>query len=155
MANEIDVRIQTQDFNVSAELAHLRQQSRQAGAIVNFVGIVRDSNTNQKITSMTLESYPGMTEKSIRTIVEQACRRWQLYGARVIHRIGELTATEQIVLVAVSAAHRGEAFEACEFIMDYLKIKAPFWKKEITPEGERWVDARDSDQVAALRWSES
>ncbi|MFA7553003.1 MAG: molybdopterin synthase catalytic subunit MoaE [Spongiibacteraceae bacterium] len=149
------VSVQTQDFDVGAELAALREQSRQIGAVASFVGVVRDINEGQQVTSMELEHYPGMTESSISAIIEQASQRWQLLGARVIHRVGLLQATDQIVLVAVSSMHRGEAFSACEFIMDYLKARAPFWKKEQTPDGERWVDARCTDQSAAERWSEA
>lgn len=154
MSANIDVRVQTQDFDVSAELAVLRQHSRQVGAIASFVGVVRDMNDGRQVATMALEHYPGMTEKSILAIVEEACQRWELLGARVIHRIGRLAPTDQIVLVAASAAHRGESFAACEFIMDYLKTRAPFWKKELTPDGERWVDARCSDQSAADRWAQ-
>ena len=149
----IDVRVQPQDFDVSAELAALRRQSRQTGAIASFVGVVRDMNEGQQVATMELEHYPGMTENSIASIVDEACQRWQLFGVTVVHRIGKLAPTEQIVLVAVSAAHRSESFAACEFIMDYLKTRAPFWKKELTPEGGRWVQSRRSDQIAADRWS--
>lgn len=150
----IDVRVQQDDFDVSAELALLRQQSHAVGALASFVGVVRDNNENLQVATMELEHYPGMTESSIGQIVQEAFQRWPLIGARVIHRIGKLAPGDQIVLVAVSGPHRGEAFAACEFIMDYLKTKAPFWKKELTPEGERWVDARVSDQSSAERWSE-
>ena len=152
---EYSVTIQPEDFDVNAELAALREQSGQVGAIASFVGVVRDINDDQSVSGMALEHYPGMTEKSIAEIIEQAAERWQLIGARVIHRIGELSVSDQIVLVAVSSRHRGEAFAACEFIMDYLKTRAPFWKKEQTPEGARWVDARSSDTTAADRWKES
>lgn len=148
------IRIQRQDFDVSAELAALRRHSRQIGAIGSFVGIVRDINDGDQVATMELEHYPGMTEKSIAGIVDDARRRWSLFGVTVIHRIGRLEPTEQIVLVAVSAAHRGAAFAACEFIMDYLKTRAPFWKKETTAAGQRWVASRVSDQAAAERWSE-
>lgn len=147
-----DVRIQATDFDVSDELNLLREQSTQMGALVNFVGIVRDINNAQAISSMELEHYPGMTEKSIAEIVEQASERWQLFGAIVIHRVGVLQPSDQIVLVAVSSMHRGDAFQACEFIMDYLKTQAPFWKKEHTEQGAKWVDARESDGTAAQRW---
>lgn len=148
----VDIRVQAADFDVSAELAALRQNNHQVGAVASFVGVVRDMNEGDSVASMELEHYPGMTEKSIQAIVEQAAERWPILGATVIHRIGELQPADQIVLVAVSAAHRGEAFAACEFIMDYLKTRAPFWKKELTPSGGRWVDARDSDDSAAKRW---
>ncbi len=152
MSTNFSVSVQKQDFDVSGELALLRQQSSEVGAIANFVGVVRDINDEQKVATLELEHYPGMTEKSISEIMAQAAERWQLLGGRVIHRIGQLSPGDQIVLVAVASLHRGEAFAACEFIMDYLKTRAPFWKKELTPEGERWVDARDSDQSAADRW---
>ncbi|MEE8057952.1 MAG: molybdopterin synthase catalytic subunit MoaE [Pseudomonadales bacterium] len=154
MLTDIYVAVQKEDFDVSAELCLMRQQSRQVGAMASFVGVVRDINDNQQVATMELEHYPGMTEKSIRQIVKEASQRWSLLGARVIHRIGKLAPTDQIVLVAVSSLHRGESFAACEFIMDYLKTQAPFWKKELTAEGERWVDARCTDQSAAQRWSE-
>ena len=150
----IVVRVQTQDFNVADELLLLRQQSGQVGAIVNFVGVVRDINDNEDIATLELEHYPGMTEKTIAEIVGQAQQRWQLLGVTVIHRVGKLTPADQIVLVAVSSLHRGEAFQACEFIMDFLKTQAPFWKKELTAAGERWVDARAVDQQACKRWLE-
>lgn len=155
MAANFSVSVQQQDFDVSAELTLLREQSSQVGAIANFVGVVRDINDQQNVATLELEHYPGMTEKSISDIMAQAAERWQLLGGRVIHRIGKLSPGDQIVLVAVSSLHRGEAFAACEFIMDYLKTRAPFWKKELTPDGERWVDARDSDHSAAERWNYS
>jgi molybdopterin synthase catalytic subunit len=148
----IDVRIQQQDFDVSAELDVLREQNPQVGAIVNFVGTVRDVNNQQAVSTMELEHYPGMTEKSIIEIVEQADQRWSLFGITVIHRVGLLKPKDQIVLVAVSSMHRGEAFQACEFVMDYLKTQAPFWKKEQTAQGAQWVDAREADTKAADRW---
>ncbi|MCR8922570.1 molybdopterin synthase catalytic subunit MoaE [Dasania sp. GY-MA-18] len=147
-----EVRVQTADFDVSSELALLRQHSLQTGAVVNFVGTVRDVNHGQAVASMELEHYPGMTEKAISDIVSQAKQRWQLLAATVIHRVGLLQPGEQIVLVAVSSKHRGEAFQACEFIMDFLKTQAPFWKKEQTEQGAQWVDARESDGEAAKRW---
>lgn len=147
----MSVSVQVEDFDVGAELAALRADPA-VGAIASFVGTVRDSNAGSGVSSMTLEHYPGMTEKALADIVEQAHARWQLNAVRVIHRVGELFPTDQIVLVAVAGRHRGEAFQACEFIMDYLKTQAPFWKKEVTPEGARWVDARDSDDSAARRW---
>ena len=139
------ISIQTEDFDVSTELAALRAGQAQVGA-------VRDRNAGDNVSSLELEHYPGMTEKSIAEIVQQAQQRFGLEGARVIHRIGLLAPTEQIVLVAVTSAHRGESFAACEFIMDYLKSLAPFWKKEQTAQGARWVDARESDQAALQRW---
>jgi molybdopterin synthase catalytic subunit len=153
MAGIIEISVQNQDFDVGAELAEMRKESSQVGAIASFVGVVRDLNEGDSVATLELEHYPGMTQRSIREIVEQANERWNLIGARVIHRIGKLRPTDQIVFVAASSMHRGAAFEACEFIMDYLKTRAPFWKKELTPQGERWVDARCSDKSAAERWS--
>jgi molybdopterin synthase catalytic subunit len=146
------VRVQTEDFDVGAELLALRQGNPKIGAIASFVGLVRDINEGDAVAGMTLEHYPGMTEKSLTDIVEQATQRWDIFDALVIHRVGELKPCEQIVLVAVSGAHRGETFAACEFIMDFLKTKAPFWKRELTPGGARWVDARESDEAASERW---
>ncbi|MFL6672691.1 MAG: molybdopterin synthase catalytic subunit MoaE, partial [Massilia sp.] len=123
------------------------------GAVVTFVGAVRDLNDGADVHAMELEHYPGMTERALADIVEQARARWPLFGALVIHRVGPLKPLDQIVLVAVSAAHRGEAFAACEFIIDYLKTDAPFWKKEQTPEGARWVDARVTDDSARAKWA--
>ena len=146
------VSIQTQDFDVSAELAALRAQDARVGAVCCFVGTVRDRNEGGAVASMELEHYPGMTEKSIEAMIDAALARFALYGVRVIHRVGLLQPLEQIVLVAVTSAHRGESFQACEFLMDYLKTQAPFWKKEQTPQGARWVDARVSDDAALARW---
>jgi molybdopterin synthase catalytic subunit len=146
------VRIQEADFDVSVELAALRQGDARIGALASFLGLVRDVNDGSGVCEMTLEHYPGMTEKALEAIVVEAKARWQIFDALVIHRVGRLLPTEQIVLVAVSGAHRGESFAACEFIMDYLKTRAPFWKREVTPEGARWVDARDTDTRAAERW---
>jgi molybdopterin synthase catalytic subunit len=146
------VLVQHEDFDVSSELALLRQDNNQVGAIASFVGLVRDINDGLGVSRLELEHYPGMTERSIEKIVSQAAERWALLGATVIHRIGRLSPADQIVLVAVSSLHRGESFAACEFIMDYLKTQAPFWKKELTSSGERWVDARTSDHSAARRW---
>ena len=146
------VRIQTEDFDLSTEIAALRAGRAGVGAVVSFVGTVRDINQGTGVSSLTLEHYPGMTDKSLQEIVAQAKSRWQLDEVLVIHRVGPLLPLEQIVLVAVSSAHRGEAFEACEFVMDWLKTRAPFWKKEATPQGERWVAARESDDAAAARW---
>ncbi|MCU6497500.1 molybdenum cofactor biosynthesis protein MoaE [Rugamonas sp. A1-17] len=147
------VRIQTGDFDLSAELAQLRAANPKVGAVVSFVGTVRDLNEGASVAEMELEHYAGMTEQSIQTIIEQAKQRWPVYGALVIHRVGPLKPLDQIVLVAVTSAHRGEAFAACEYIIDYLKTEAPFWKKEQTPDGARWVDARVSDDVALRKWS--
>ena len=149
------ISIQTTDFDVGAEMAEMRQGNPGIGAVASFVGLVRDSNDgsgSSTVSTLTLEHYPGMTEKALAAIVTQAEARWNLLGCTVIHRIGELKPTDQIVLVIVAGSHRGHAFEACEFIMDYLKTEAPFWKKEQTPQGQRWVDSRDSDAAAAMRW---
>jgi molybdopterin synthase catalytic subunit len=148
-----EVRVQTDDFDLNAELARLRAGQPGLGAVVSFVGTVRDMNDGSAVSEMELEHYPGMTEKALADIVDQANARWPLLGALVIHRVGPLLPLEQIVLVACGAAHRGEAFAACEFIIDYLKTDAPFWKKEQTPEGARWVDARDSDDSAKAKWA--
>lgn len=146
------VRVQTEDFDVAREIALLRGSDARVGAVATFVGIVRDENNATAVRRLTLEHYPGMTEKALTGIVDEARRRWSIYDAVVIHRVGELAPADQIVLVAVSSAHRGDAFAACEFIIDYLKTQAPFWKKELTPDGERWVEARASDDEAAARW---
>ena len=146
------VRVQTQDFDLGAEIAALRAGDPRVGAVASFVGTVRDVNDGSGVSTLTLEHYPGMTEKSLEDICTQARARWNILDALVVHRVGELQPLDQIVLVAVTSAHRGEAFAACEFIMDYLKTQAPFWKKERTPQGDRWVDARASDDAAAERW---
>ena len=146
------VRVQEADFDLNAELTALRAGDPRIGALASFVGLVRDINDGAGVSEMTLEHYPGMTEKALEAIVEEAKARWDIYGVLVIHRIGKLQPCDQIVMVAVTSAHRGEAFAACEFIMDYLKTRAPFWKREVTAEGARWVDARDSDDSAATRW---
>lgn len=149
---QLGVRVQREDFDAGAELNRLRRGHRAVGAIASFIGTVRDVNEGVGVATMTLEHYPGMTERALQAIVDQAKSRWDIIDCVVIHRYGELEPTDQIVLVAVSSAHRGEAFAACEFVMDYLKTQAPFWKKERTPDGERWVDARASDDAAAQRW---
>jgi molybdopterin synthase catalytic subunit len=146
------VSIQTQDFDVSAELAALRAGQKGVGAVCCFVGTVRDRNEGDQVSSMELEHYPGMTEKSIEAMIDAAHQRFDIFGARVIHRVGLLAPLDQIVLVAVTSAHRGASFQACEFLMDYLKTQAPFWKKEETAQGARWVDARVSDDAALARW---
>ena len=146
------VSIQTEDFDLSTEVARLRETEKGIGAVCSFIGTVRDRNDGQSISTMELEHYPGMTEKSIEAMIDEAHRRFDIVGARVIHRVGLLQPLDQIVLVAVTSAHRGESFQACEFLMDYLKTQAPFWKKEQTPEGARWVDARVSDDAALARW---
>lgn len=148
-----DVRIQPEDFDLGHEVAQLRAGNAKVGGIVTFVGTVRDLNEGAAVAEMELEHYPGMTEQSIQAIIDQAKARWPIYGALVIHRVGPLKPLDQIVLVAVTSPHRGEAFSACEFIIDYLKTEAPFWKKEQTPEGARWVDARSSDDDALKKWS--
>ncbi|MFA9219319.1 MAG: molybdopterin synthase catalytic subunit MoaE [Sphingomonadaceae bacterium] len=153
MSVPFQVRIQAEDFDLSTEVAQLRAGYPKIGGIVTFVGTVRDLNEGASVSEMELEHYPGMTEQSISAIIEQARQRWPLFGALVIHRIGPLKPLEQIVLVAVTSAHRGEAFAACEFIIDYLKTEAPFWKKEQTPDGARWVDARVTDATALKKWS--
>ena len=146
------VRIQTEDFDAGREIAALRRGNPAIGAIASFIGVVRDANDGGKVAAMTLEHYPGMTEKSIDAIIGQAKSRWSIFDALVIHRIGRLLPLDQIVLVVVTGAHRGDAFAACEFVMDYLKTRAPFWKKEETPDGARWVESRGSDDLAAERW---
>ena len=146
------VRIQQDDFDVAREIAALRAGDARVGAVAAFVGLVRDVNDATEVKTLTLEHYPGMTEKALAHIVDEAKSRWSVYDALVIHRVGALKPTDQIVLVVVTGAHRGEAFAACEFIMDYLKTRAPFWKKEATPAGERWVEARASDDEKAARW---
>lgn len=146
------VSIQTQDFDLSTEIAALRSHNKGVGAVCSFIGTVRDCNEGDAVSSMELEHYPGMTEKSIEAMVDEALRRFDIFGARIIHRVGLLQPLDQIVLVAVTSAHRGQSFQACEFLMDYLKTQAPFWKKEETPQGARWVDARVSDDAALARW---
>ena len=146
------VSIQTQDFDLGLEVAQLRQGQSQVGAVCAFVGTVRDRNDGAAVQSMELEHYPGMTEKSIEAMVQEARSRFDILASRIIHRVGLLQPCDQIVLVAVTSAHRGQSFSACEFLMDYLKTQAPFWKKEVTPQGARWVDARVSDDQALRRW---
>lgn len=156
------VSIQTADFDVSAELAALRSQHGDAGAVCSFVGAVRGHvgapdgpAPPDAVLAMELEHYPGMTERAIGAILHEACQRFEVLAARVVHRVGRLQPMDQIVLVAVATRHRGSSFLACELVMDYLKTQAPFWKKEYTPLGARWVDARESDGVAAARWAQS
>lgn len=148
----MSVRVQQEDFDLSAEVAALRAGQPGVGAVAAFVGLVRDMNEGSGVSEMALEHYPGMTEKALEAIVAEARARWDILGARIIHRVGTLQPCDQIVLVAVSSAHRGKSFEACEYIMDYLKSEAPFWKKEQTGQGARWVDARVSDEQALARW---
>jgi len=148
------VRVQTENFDVGAEVNAMRLSNPNIGAIVSFVGQVRDLNDGDNVASMTLEHYPVMTEKSLESIVEQAKNRWAIEDALIVHRVGELKPQDQIVLVLVASAHRKDAFTACEFMMDYLKTEAPFWKKEQTLSGERWVEAKDSDDQAKSRWQQ-
>lgn len=149
------VSIQTEDFNLADEIAALRRQDKRVGAVCSFVGTVRgshESSNGPPVLSMELEHYPGMTEQAIEAMIDEAQRRFDIYAARVIHRVGLLQPLDQIVMVAVTSAHRGESFKACEFLMDYLKTQAPFWKKERTPQGAQWVDARASDDAALAKW---
>ena len=148
-----EVRIQFDTLDPYQEIDALRADNPAIGAVVNFIGLMRDFNEGDSVSRMTLEHYPGMTEKSLLKIVDEACQRWDLMGVRVVHRVGDLNPLDPIVLVAVASAHRGEAFQACEFIIDYLKTRAPFWKRETTADGERWVDARHSDDEAEIRWN--
>jgi molybdopterin synthase catalytic subunit len=146
------VAIQAEDFDVSAEIDALRQGDGGVGAVAVFVGTVRDASDGAEVRSMALEHYPGMTEAAIETMIDEAHARFDIRGARVVHRVGSLAARDRIVLVAVTSSHRGQAFQACEFLMDYLKTSAPFWKKEETDRGARWVDARVADDDALARW---
>ncbi len=146
------IRVQQADFDVGAEISMLRKGNPAIGAVVSFVGCVRDMNEGDNVGLMYLEHYPGMTERELAKICAEASLRWKIFDTLVIHRVGELRPLDQIVFVVVTGAHRGDSFAACEFIMDYLKTKAPFWKREATPFGERWVEARASDSEAAVRW---
>jgi molybdopterin synthase catalytic subunit len=146
------VTVQTADFDLSAEVAALRAGDPAVGAVAAFIGTMRDRNDGSSVSAMELEHYPGMTERAIDAMIDVAMQRFDIRAVRVIHRVGPLLPLDQIVLVAVTSAHRGQAFQACEFLMDYLKTQAPFWKKEQTPEGARWVDARVSDDAALARW---
>ncbi len=149
------VSVQTEDFNLADEIAALRRQDKRVGAVCSFVGTVREANVAPRpapVLSMELEHYPGMTEKAIEAMIDEAQRRFDIYAARVVHRVGVLQPLDQIVMVAVTSAHRGESFKACEFLMDYLKTQAPFWKKEQTAQGAQWVDARASDDAALAKW---
>ncbi len=148
------VRVQHEDFDLAAEIATLRKGRADIGAVAAFVGLVRDFNDGVAVRTLSLEHYPGMTEKTLAAIIEEARRRWPIADALIVHRVGELEPKDQIVLVAVAGAHRREAFEACAFLMDYLKTEAPFWKKEQTPAGSRWVEARAADEAARARWDE-
>ncbi|MEO7344073.1 MAG: molybdopterin synthase catalytic subunit MoaE [Methylotenera sp.] len=153
------IRVQTQDFDAGLEIKQLRQARNDTGAVVSFIGQVRDINEGDTVSLLTLEHYPGMTEKALQSITDQAKSRWDIFDVLIIHRVGTLQPSDQIVLVAVTSAHRGEAFKACEFIMDYLKTEAPFWKKEVTRHGdktaERWVEAKITDDDARQRWNKS
>jgi molybdopterin synthase catalytic subunit len=149
------IRVQTEDFDIAKELAAIRASNPKVGAVASFIGLVRDINDGDAVSGLTLEHYPGMTERALEKIVADAHARWQVIDATVVHRVGELKPLDQIVLVVVASGHRGDAFRACEFIMDYLKTEAPFWKKESTRDGTRWVEARDSDDQARGRWSSS
>lgn len=146
------VAVQTEDFDLGLEISRMRAERKDIGALVSFVGLVRDLNEGAAVAQLTLEHYPGMTEKALLAILKEASSRWDVLDATVIHRVGTLQAAEQIVLVAVCSAHREHAFLACEFIMDYLKTQAPFWKKELTENGERWLDDKVSDHDAVNRW---
>jgi molybdopterin synthase catalytic subunit len=146
------VSIQVEDFDLDHELLRLRAGDASVGAVASFIGTVRDRNDGEGVSTLELEHYPGMTERAIEEMIDEAFERFAILGARVIHRVGVLQPCDQIVMVAVTAAHRGPAFQACEFLMDYLKTQAPFWKKERTPTGERWVDARVADDEALARW---
>ena len=146
------VLITSEDFNLAQEVDALRKSDKRVGAICTFTGTVRDRNDGLSVSSMALEHYPGMTEKAIEAMIDEAIERFDIFAARVIHRVGLLQPLDQVVMVAVTSAHRGESFKACEFLMDYLKTQAPFWKKEETPDGARWVDARVSDDAALAKW---
>ena len=146
------VSIQVQDFDLAQEITALRANDKRVGAVCSFIGTVRDRNDGLSVQSMELEHYRGMTEKSIEAMIDEAMARFAIFGVRVVHRVGLLQPLDQVVMVAVTSAHRGTSFQACEFLMDYLKTQAPFWKKEQTPEGARWVDARVSDDAALAKW---
>lgn len=153
MSIPVHIQVQETDFDVSAELKRMSAHDRTIGALVSFVGLVRDINEDQSVSAMTLEHYAGMTEKALAEIAQQAQQRWPLQGITIIHRVGELLPSEQIVLVITASRHRHAAFESADFLMDFLKSKAPFWKKENTADGARWVDARESDEIALARWN--
>ncbi len=150
----IEISVRSEPFDPAAEQECLWRGRPQVGAMVSFLGLMRDMNEGETVTRMTLEHYPGMTEKALMTIAEEATQRWSLDGVRILHRVGALVPQDPIVLVAVTSAHRGDAFRACEFLIDYLKTRAPFWKKETTASGDRWVEARETDGEAARRWTE-
>jgi molybdopterin synthase catalytic subunit len=148
----MSIRVQRDDFDAGAEIARLRASNPKVGAVASFIGVARDVNDGDAVATLALEHYPGMTERALEDICAQARSRWNIIDILVVHRIGELKPTDQIVLVVVTSAHRGEAFAACQFVMDYLKTEAPFWKKETTPGGTRWVEARIADDAARARW---
>ncbi len=152
LSARLSVAVQSEDFDLGREYAALLADDRSIGAVVAFVGTVRDLNLADDVVALELEHYPGMTEKSLHTILKTASERWSLQGARIVHRIGKMYPGDQIVMVLTASAHRGDAYEANNFMMDYLKTEAPFWKKEWTPDGPRWIEARDSDDKAAARW---
>lgn len=154
LTRRLDIRVQAAAFDPAAEQDELRRENTQIGALVAFVGQMRDFAADGPVQAMTLEHYPGMTERALHRIAAEAAARWQLEGIRIVHRVGRLLPGEPIVLVAVTSHHRGEAFRACEFLIDYLKTRAPFWKREETPAGARWVAARDSDDAAAAHWED-
>jgi molybdopterin synthase catalytic subunit len=149
----IKIKIQNDDFSLIDEHDFLTKNSPATGAVVNFIGRVREFSEQENVTGLVLEHYPGMTEKSLAKIIDTAKTRWSLERISVVHRIGKLSLEDNIVYVGVSSAHRESAFEACRFIMDYLKTEAPFWKKEITPDGEIWVEAREKDHRAREHWN--
>ncbi len=149
------ILVQTAPFEIAAEQDALRRSNPHVGALVSFIGLMRDLNEGVAVTRMTLEHYPGMTEKALATIADEARARWHLEGVTIIHRVGALEPEDPIVFVGVTSQHRGDAFRACEFLIDYLKTRAPFWKKEQTPAGERWVEARSTDDAAAGRWEDA
>lgn len=151
----ITIKVQGEPFDPDAESRLVRAGNPRVGGVVTFLGLMRDLNEGDSVTRMTLEHYPGMTEKALAQIAEQAMQRWELEAVNLVHRVGELAPEDPIVLVAVASRHRGEAFRGCEFIIDYLKNRAPFWKKELTPTGDRWVEARHSDQQAEARWRDA
>ena len=154
MSARLSVSVQEADFDFKHEHAQLVSRDKGVGAVVAFVGMVRDLNLADDVVALELEHYPGMTEKSLMRIAEQAAQRWSLQAARIVHRVGKMYPGDQIVMVLTASAHRGDAYEANQFMMDYLKTKAPFWKKEWTPEGPRWIEARDSDDHAAAKWKQ-
>ena len=154
MSARLTVSVQEADFDFKHEHTLLVSGNKGVGAVVAFIGMVRDLNLAEDVVALELEHYPGMTEKSLLRIAEQAAQRWSLQAARIVHRVGKMYPGDQIVMVLTASAHRGDAYEANQFMMDYLKTEAPFWKKEWTPEGPRWIEARDSDDHAASKWKQ-